>query len=80
MIRLKKYKDNKGRRVVEVWDLSYLDERDHGYTWLRLHLMHHKTGWNVRRADIVLVPDEKVAKDVVRFYMIPKEKVKIMGH
>lgn len=72
---MKKYKDSQGRRVVEVDDLSYLGDRNHGYSWFSLHRKHHKTGWAVRKADIIIVPDETVAKDVVRYYMISKEKV-----
>jgi len=76
---MKKYKDSEGRKIVEVDDLSYLSDRNHGYSWFQLHKMHHLTGWAVRRADLVLVPNETVAKDVVKYYLIPKEKVVIKG-
>lgn len=72
---MKKYRDNDGRRVVEVGDLSYLADRNHGYSWFQLHKMHHTTGWAVRKADIVIVPNETVAKDVVKYYLIPKDIV-----
>lgn len=72
---MRKYRDSKGRRIVEVSDLSYLGDRDHGYSWFQLHKKHHTTGWAVRKADIVYVPNETVARDVVKYYLIPKEKV-----
>ena len=75
--QMKKYKDSQGRRIVEVDDLSYLGDRNHGYTWFQLHKKHHTTGWAVRKADVVIVPDETVAKDVVKYYLVPKEKVVI---
>ena len=77
--QMRKYKDGEGRRIVEVDDLSYLGDRNHGYSWFQLHWKHHTTGWAVRKADIVYVPNETVAKDVVRYYLIPKEKVVIKG-
>lgn len=75
--KIKKYRDADGRKVVEVEDLSYLSDRNHGYSWFQLHWMHHTTGWAVRHADLVLVPNETVAKDVVKYYLVPKEKVVI---
>ena len=78
-IKLKKYRDSQGRRVVEVGDLSYLSDRNHGYSWLQLHMKHHTTGWAVRKADIIYVPNETVAKDVVKYYLISKDKVVIKG-
>ena len=75
--KVKKYRDSQGRRVVEVGDLSYLGDRNHGYTWFQLHRLHHTTGWAVRKADIIIVPNETVAKDVVKYYLVPKEKVVI---
>jgi hypothetical protein len=76
-IKMKKYRDGDGRKVVEVNDLSYLGNWNHEYSWFQLHKMHHTTGWAVRRADVVFVPNETVAKDVVKYYLIPKDKVVI---
>ena len=74
---MRKYKDSEGRRIVEVDDLSYLGDRNHEYSWFQLHKKHHTTRWAVRKADIVIVPDETVAKDVVKYYLISKDKVVI---
>ena len=76
---MKKYKDNNGRRIVEVDDLSYISDRNHPYSWFKLHWMHHTTGWAVRKADIIIAADETVARDIVRYYFIPKEKIQIKG-
>lgn len=72
---MKKYKDSEGRRVVEISDLSYLGDRNHPYSWFQLHKKHHTTGWALRRADIVIAADEQVAKDIVKYYFIPKGKI-----
>lgn len=74
---MRKYRDSEGRKVVEVDDLSYLGDRNHPYSWFQLHRMHHTTGWAVRRADIVIAADETVARDLERYYFVPKEKIRL---
>ena len=71
------YIDKKGRRVIEVNDLSYLKERDHRYNWFQRHWRHHRIRISIKKADIVVVPDPETAFDVGRFYFIPKEKIVI---
>ena len=71
---MKKYKDKKsGKRVVEVGDLSFISDRNHGYGWLRLHLKHHRLRRALKRADKVIAADQQSAKDVVKYYFDPKD-------
>ena len=76
---MKCYKD-KGQRTVEVDDLSFISDRSHKLGWLRLHLTHFRIKFALRRADIVIVPDESVAWDVSRYYFFPKDRIYIAGH
>ena len=70
------YKEN-GKRIVEVDDLSFISDRSHKLGWLRLHLAHFRIKFALSRADIVIVPDEEVARDVSRYYFFPKEQIRI---
>ena len=72
---MKKYIDNNGKKVVEIDDLSYLKERDHHYNWFPRHWRHHRIRIAIKKADIVVVPDEETATDVVRYYFIPKDRI-----
>ena len=72
---MKKYKDKKsGKRVVEVGDLSFISDRNHGYGWLRLHLKHHRLRRALKRAEVIAA-DQQSAKDVVKYYFVPKDKI-----
>ena len=73
---MKKYKDKKsGMRLVEVDDLSFISDRNHRYGWFRLHYKHHRLRFALKRADKVLVADHQVARDVVKYYFVPKSKI-----
>lgn len=72
---MKKYTDKEGRKVIEVEDLSYLTDRDHHYNWFQRHYHHHRLRLALKKADIVIVPDQNTATDVRRFYFIPKDKI-----
>ena len=74
---MKKYTDNEGRRVVEVGDLSYLKERDHHYNWFQRHYHHHSLRIALKKADLVVVSTPETAVDVVRYYFVPKDKIKV---
>lgn len=72
---MKKYIDSQtGRLIVEVEDLSPLYER-FGYNWFQRHLFHRRHKKNLRKADVVIVPDEKVRAQVVRYYFVPKDRI-----
>lgn len=75
---MKKYKNKKsGKRVVEVGDLSFISDRNHGYGWLGLHFRHHRLRLALKRADKVIAADQQSAKDVVKYYFVPKDKIVI---
>mgnify|MGYP003300991758 CR=1 FL=1 len=74
---MKKYTDNEGRRVVEVGDLSYLKEREHHYNWFQRHYHHHSLRIALKKADLVIVSNPETAIDVVRYYFVPKDKIKV---
>ena len=64
---MKKYKDNEGRRVVEVDSLAFLYER-YGYSWLKRHIMNRRHKRALKRADVITAE---------KYYFIPKETVHI---
>ena len=74
---MKKYTDNEGRRVVEVGDLSYLKEREHHYNWFQRHYHHHSLRIALKKADLVIVSNPETAIDVVRYYFVPMDKIKV---
>ena len=73
---MKKYKD-KGLRVVEIDDLSFISDRGHKLGWLGLHFTHFRIKLALRKADKVIVPTKDVAWDVSRYYFFPKERIYI---
>lgn len=66
-----------GKKVVMVHDLSFLSDRNHSYGWLRRHYRHHRLRRALRRADNIIAGNEEVAKDITRYYFIPKERINI---
>lgn len=75
---MKIYKDRlTGERVVEVEDLDFLKNGIRRYSWLYRHYHHfcHKAA--LSGADRVIAADEDVAKDIVRYYYIPMERITI---
>ena len=74
---MKKYTDNEGRRVVEVGDLSYLKEREHHYNWFQRHYHLHRHRIALKKADLVIGSTPETAIDVVRYYFVPKDKIKV---
>lgn len=68
---------NTRKRVVIVHDLSFLRDRNHSYGWFRRHYRHHKLRYALRRAESIIAGNEEVAKDIVRYYFIPKERINI---
>lgn len=73
---MKKYKDNEGRRVVEVDSLAFLYER-YGYSWLKRHIMNRRHKRALKRADVITAPDAEVAYEIEKYYFIPKESVTV---
>lgn len=75
---MKKYKDKDGKRIVEVDDVSFLRDRNHPYNWFQRHYHHHRLRRALKRADRVIASSPDVAIDVVRYYFVPKTKIKIV--
>lgn len=75
---MKCYKKN-GTRVVEISDLTFISDRRHKLGWLGLHIRHFSIKFALSRADKVIVPSADVAKDVVRYYFFPKDRIYITG-
>ena len=74
---MRKYKDNKKRRVVEVDDLSFLSDRNHSYGWLRRHYRHFRLRRALKKAKVIIASDTKVALEITRYYFIPKDRINI---
>lgn len=72
---MRKYRDKEGRIVVEVSDLSYLTDRSHHYNWFQRHFHHHRLRKVVKKAQIIVAADKKVAQDVHKFYFIPYDRI-----
>lgn len=73
---MKRYVDRTtGERILEVSDLSFLKEREHPYGWLKRHRLHVGIHLALRWADKVRVSDEETARDLARFYFVPKETI-----
>lgn len=68
-------KDKDGCRVLEIYSLSFISDRDHKFGWFGLHYRHFSIKILLKWADKVYVPDCSVAVDLVRYYFYPKEKI-----
>lgn len=75
---MRKYSDYKiSPNVVEVYDLSFLSDRNHEYGWFRRHYRHHKLRRALKRADSIKASSPKVATDIARYYFIPKDRITV---
>ena len=73
---MRKYRDTEsGERVVEVYDLSFLREKEHPYGWLKRHFLHFRLKLALWKADRIYVPDTATGIDLVRYYFVPKNKI-----
>ena len=77
MVKFKKYKVTDAR-YVEVNDLSFLRER-HGYNWLNRHWSNIRCKRACRKADWIIVHSDALKADVVKYYFIPKSKIKVIA-
>ncbi len=68
----------KRKTVHDVWihDLDFLSRP--GYSWIERHRLNFRCRRLCRRAETVIVPSRSVADDVVRYYFVPKEKIRII--
>ena len=75
---MKKYRETEtGKMAVEVYDLSFLREKEHPYGWLRRHFLHLRLKLALRKADIIYVSETSTGIDLVRYYFVPKDKIKV---
>ena len=76
MDRFRKYRQN-GKRYVEVNDLSFLYERE-GFSWCSRHFSSVRCKRACLKADCIIVHSDKLAAEVVRYYFIPKSRIKVV--
>lgn len=74
---MKKYTDNEGNKVVEVDDLSFLSDREHYYNWFQTHYHHLILRTALRKADVIIAADQKIAEELIRYYPISRNKIRI---
>ena len=75
---MKRYNDYRtSKRTVEVHDLSFLSDPAHHYGWFKRHYRHHKLRRALKKAEVIIAHNTKVATDLTRYYFIPKERVTI---
>ena len=75
---MRKYSDYRiSQNIVEVYDLSFLRDRNHEYGWFRRHYRHHKLRRALKKADTIIAGSPKVATDIARYYFIPKNLIAI---
>lgn len=74
---MKKYTDKEGRNIIEVDDLTFIGDRDYPYNWFQRHFHHHRLRLALKKADLVVAADTRVAVDLVRYYFVPKERIVI---
>ena len=74
---MKKYTDKEGRNIIEVDDLTFIGDRDYPYNWFQRHFHHHRLRLSLKKADLVVAADTRVAVHLVRYYFVPKERIVI---
>ena len=73
---MKKTTDYKSsKRVVEVNDISFLNDRDHRYGWFRRHYKHFRLRRALKKAKTIIAADPKVANEIHRYYFIPNDRI-----
>lgn len=73
--QFKIHKDKDGCRVLEIYSLSFISDRNHKYGWFGLHYRHFSIKILLKWAHKVYVPDCDVAVDLIKYYFYPKEKI-----
>ncbi len=63
--------------MVEVYDLSFLRDRNIKYSWLKRHFRHHRLRFKLKRAEKIVAENPEVARDLTRYYFVPKERKNI---
>ena len=75
---MKKYRDRRNDKLsMEVYDLSFLKEKEHPYGWFKRHFLHFRLKLALRNIDIIYVPDTSTGIDLVRYYFVSKDKIMV---
>ena len=64
-----------GKRMVQIYSLDFLGDRNNGYSWLGLHYRHFRIKLLLRWAKKVYVPDFSVAIDLIKYYFYPMDNI-----
>ena len=75
---MKSVKDYKAsKRRVEVFDLSFVSDRNHRYGWLRRHYKHIRLRRALKKAKDIVATDPETAAAITRYYFIPKDRITV---
>ncbi|MDE6872274.1 MAG: hypothetical protein K2O58_05010 [Bacteroidales bacterium] len=74
---MKIYRNQSGEKIVFVEDLSFLSDRQH-FNWIQRHYRNIRHRRACRRSDIIMAANEKVATDIVKYYFIPKSRIRLV--
>lgn len=73
---IKIYRNQKdGMKIMEVYALDFISDRDHKLGWFGLHFRHFRIKILLKWADKVYVPDYQVAVDLVKYYFYSRENI-----
>lgn len=73
---IKIYRNPKdGMKVLEIYALDFISDRDHKLGWFGLHFRHFRIKILLKWADKVYVPDYQVAIDLVKYYFYPRANI-----
>lgn len=73
---MKRYINQSGKKVVLVEDLSFLSDRQR-FNWIQRHYRNIRHRRACRKSDIIMAASEKVATDIVKYYFIPKNRIRL---
>lgn len=63
--------------MVEVFDLSFLADRDYPFNWFQRHYHHIRVKRSLKKARMVVAKNKSIAADIIKYYSVPKEKITI---
>lgn len=64
-----------GLKVLDIYGLDFISDRNHKYGWFGLHFRHLRIKFLLKWADKVYVPDYAVAVDLVKYYFYSRENI-----
>lgn len=69
-------KAGRTKAIVTIHDLIFLFF-PHTYSWINRHLFNLKFRSSCRKADRIIAVSQCTAKDIVKYYFIPKQKISV---